>query len=1230
MRNRVSRKRTGKRVMALFLMMAMVFSLFSAMATGVSTVPAHASTLSNLSIEPLGDQSARIIVASASGGVNWGSEPLVLTIRVLYQERFLFDYTGVEFSVDIANENLLAHGFSGLNGNVLTLVPLDVVGHTDVTVTATRNGETAETTFRVVVSRYEDTGEYLWGNLSIPGGGAVCGYIFHPRVPGILYAQTDVGGAHRFNFETRMWEDITQWVTPDIQLVGQSRGVAVDPTPGREDWVYLINNVGGPGTVFRSEDRGDTWVRLGQTGTNAGGNSGNTRGIGGNFVIRANPLPGRDPNSDDPADFGEPTMFFATAQHAPVQGGFSISHDNGLTWENLRDGENSPFNNGYLDQTQFFFVNFDPYNTDFLVVGTVGATSTDNNNMAGPRTNSVFYSNDDGATWQVLPNQPLPRAGGAGDGYHGIRAAFTAPHNDAGDRFLFVTYTDSGNAGNPGVNDGAGQDGAVFRWTISADGEILETRNITPVIITGTAVKSVAGEGEQFRMSGVGFAGLSVDPNNPGTLIVGTHNTDPYNVDTTRTHRGMETIFRSLDYGETWFPVIAGYNMFGNLQWGLLAPYSSPAVNGQFHTNMWEHDPYGQTASEFWWEPWTFLHWNFGPQINPHDPDNLFINSGLGTYVTFNLTALDHLAEHAVPHATAPATPAYAPAAGEIEGQRGIFRTVDGRLADRVTNDYSAFRIGNSINNLTAEESVKWETAPGLYMTVQKHSAVWSPPSGRNIVLTNTWDYPGWAFQSVDHLPWNGWGYARWIPEEWEYLFEDWREVTERTCPSLLPPRPNTGRTYNIYAPTNRGISGDNTDFPDANPDIIVSTARSDWHFMFKGGAIISFDGGLIWHNLPDGYELVAADHPNWEQDPPGFALLGTETDMPDTARAAARNLKWSVANPGGIAAGLVAISADATTVVWSVGNAPNIVNTVFTRADNPLDLGQLWEESRFYESQFGDQRFFIPPANTAATGTPADIGSGSVTGVRIVSDRVDPDVFYAFTNRTIVVGHGYNAEGEAVAFTNVRNYAFVSRDGAETFRPVTITSTDGYEFPMGNVWQGVNGNRAIRGEIGNPYVLWVDGNGLYRLVYNRDTHTMTSTRVLGNDTSTPALGLPNSTNGRAGLGLGIDGVANGALYAFGRTEAVPGDGGTGWGVYRSLDGGETWLKINVFTDNPEPEGTPDDPFLNANHNFADVRGVTGDPRVFGRVFLTQGNVAGGIRVGEIIVNLLEYGGDAN
>src|SRR5512142_1563641 len=96
---------------------------------------------------------------------------------------------------------------------------------------------------------------YTWQNVQIVGGGFVDGIIFHPKEKGLRYARTDIGGAYRWNDQTRRWEPLLDWVPyRDLNLMGVE-SIAVDPSD--PDRVYLAcgtytNSTTPNGAILRS------------------------------------------------------------------------------------------------------------------------------------------------------------------------------------------------------------------------------------------------------------------------------------------------------------------------------------------------------------------------------------------------------------------------------------------------------------------------------------------------------------------------------------------------------------------------------------------------------------------------------------------------------------------------------------------------------------------------------------------------------------------------------------------------------------------------------------------------------------------------------------------------------------------------------------------------------------------------------------------------------------------
>lgn len=79
----------------------------------------------------------------------------------------------------------------------------------------------------------------------------------------------------------------------------------------------------------------------------------------------------------------------------------------------------------------------------------------------------------------------------------------------------------------------------------------------------------------------------------------------------------------------------------------------------------------------------------------------------------------------------------------------------------------------------------------------------------------------------------------------------------------------------------------------------------------------------------------------------------------------------------------------------------------------------------------------------------------------------------------------------------------------------------------------------------------------------------------------------------RIGLGKPAEGSKIKTLYTSG---TINGE----YGFYRSQDGGVTWLRIN------------DD-----SHQYGDIRSISGDPRVFGRIYVATGTR--GVIYGDIV-----------
>lgn len=75
----------------------------------------------------------------------------------------------------------------------------------------------------------DGTAAYRWRNVVIGGTGFITGVLFHPRVRGLAYARTDIGGAYRWDDRAARWTPLLDHIGwDDWNLLGVE-AMAVDP-----------------------------------------------------------------------------------------------------------------------------------------------------------------------------------------------------------------------------------------------------------------------------------------------------------------------------------------------------------------------------------------------------------------------------------------------------------------------------------------------------------------------------------------------------------------------------------------------------------------------------------------------------------------------------------------------------------------------------------------------------------------------------------------------------------------------------------------------------------------------------------------------------------------------------------------------------------------------------------------------------------------------------------------
>ncbi len=103
---------------------------------------------------------------------------------------------------------------------------------------------------------------YTWKNVQMVGGGFVDGLIFHPTAKGVRYARTDMGGAYRWNVQTKRWEPLLDWVGYEESNLMGVESIAVDPADPNRVYLACGTYTNSPdNAILRSSDRGRTFER---------------------------------------------------------------------------------------------------------------------------------------------------------------------------------------------------------------------------------------------------------------------------------------------------------------------------------------------------------------------------------------------------------------------------------------------------------------------------------------------------------------------------------------------------------------------------------------------------------------------------------------------------------------------------------------------------------------------------------------------------------------------------------------------------------------------------------------------------------------------------------------------------------------------------------------------------------------------------------------------------------
>lgn len=117
---------------------------------------------------------------------------------------------------------------------------------------------------RIVISGITDSITvqipYKYQNAPIPGGGYVTGFVFHIKVPEILYARTDIGGVYRYLYDEQRWKSLIDHVS--MLDIAEAFPIAVALDKDNPNRLYIACGVNGvpEGKLCISEDYGESFT----------------------------------------------------------------------------------------------------------------------------------------------------------------------------------------------------------------------------------------------------------------------------------------------------------------------------------------------------------------------------------------------------------------------------------------------------------------------------------------------------------------------------------------------------------------------------------------------------------------------------------------------------------------------------------------------------------------------------------------------------------------------------------------------------------------------------------------------------------------------------------------------------------------------------------------------------------------------------------------------------------
>ena len=417
--------------------------------------------------------------------------------------------------------------------------------------------------------------QYQYHNAPIPGGGYATGFVFQPKVAGMIYLRTDIGGSYRFDRETQRWTSLCDHVTMEDKAETFPIAIAVDER--HPERLYIASGIWNEpeGKFSVSEDFGENFRHYRIPAPIHGNLPG--RGTGYRLIVDK-----RDEN----------TLYFASQTS-----GLWRTRSCGESWEKLTA----------MPEEYLTFVGQSPDGT-VLIVGAAGVSTKKSEDRSGV---ALYVSYDEGESFETLWQPEYMGPEGTPDDPKVLRGP-VAQRYALDERFLYVTFASRCEAffrPELGYSCDAGKvtDGHVVRYELkkmTKEGysctRVGKAQDITPDWDKCCVPDYPGAEKPCLHL---GFSGIDANPRKPGLVICST----------IRKSKG-DSIYRSLDYGETWEEILHDLDV-GVVT--LRTSYMKPEYNSRH----------------------SMVHWMSDLKIDPNDENQAWFNTGSGVFRTRNLLA---------------------------------------------------------------------------------------------------------------------------------------------------------------------------------------------------------------------------------------------------------------------------------------------------------------------------------------------------------------------------------------------------------------------------------------------------------------------------------------------------------------------------------------------------------------------------------------------------------------